>query len=114
MHPFCSSHEEKRDCVRLSMGGQSWSSSRSISGGMASSRERKRREGHGWGCGLGRGRAVGGRHGGSALHAVVPLACCCATRVRRNTNEEEEKREEKKRKEKKREKKKKIWKIFHT
>jgi hypothetical protein len=24
MHSFWSSHEEKRDCVRLSMGGQLW------------------------------------------------------------------------------------------
>jgi hypothetical protein len=47
MHPFQSSHEEKRLCVRLSMGGQPWPSSRSINGGMASSRERKGREGEG-------------------------------------------------------------------
>jgi hypothetical protein len=43
MHPFWSSHEEKRVCVTLSMGGQPLSSSRSINGGMASSRERKGR-----------------------------------------------------------------------
>jgi hypothetical protein len=37
MHPFWSSHEEKQVCVRLSMGGQTWLSSRSINGDMASS-----------------------------------------------------------------------------
>jgi hypothetical protein len=47
MHRFWSSHEEKRICVRLSMGGQPWPSSRSINDNMASSRERKGREGEG-------------------------------------------------------------------
>jgi hypothetical protein len=47
MHPFWSPHKEKRDCVRLFMGGQPWPSPRSINGGMACSRERKGRDGEG-------------------------------------------------------------------
>jgi hypothetical protein len=74
MHPFWSSHKEKQVCVRLSMGGQPWPSSRSINGAMASSRERKGREGEGeqgarlWrllGGAMGRGRAAGGAVGGT-------------------------------------------------
>jgi hypothetical protein len=110
MHHFWSSHEEKRDCVRLSMGGQPWPISRSINGGMASSQERKGREGrgkgHSWGCGLGRRRAAGG-----APWGLGPPCCCAvalyshaavAAHVRRNRKEEEEKRE--KRKEERKEK----------
>jgi hypothetical protein len=47
MHLFWSSHDEKRVCVRLSMGGQPWPTSRSINDGMESSWKRKGREGQG-------------------------------------------------------------------
>jgi hypothetical protein len=74
MHPFWSSHEEKRDCVRLSMGGQPWPSSRSINGGIASLRERKGREGEGaW-----QGVCLGEGEGWSGAPWGLSPPCCCA------------------------------------
>jgi hypothetical protein len=84
MHPFWSSHEEKRDCVRLSMGGghgRSWSS---INDSMASSRERRKRgkEERGRGRTLGRpwGWLLGGGGGPWALgtRCSVRAPCCCS------------------------------------
>jgi hypothetical protein len=73
MHLFWSSNEEKRDCVRLSMGGQPWPSSRSVNGGMEGSRERKGREGGTAGVWLGEGEGCRGVPWGSALRSAVPL-----------------------------------------
>jgi hypothetical protein len=84
VHPFWSSHEEKRDCVRLSMEGQPWLSSRSINGGMASSWERKEREGEGEQGGHGKGGLLGGTMGrgraagGAYRRGAGP--CCCYIR----------------------------------
>jgi hypothetical protein len=83
MHPFWSSHEEKQDCVRLSMGGQPWPSSRSINGGMASSRERKGMEGEGARLGVRLGEGKGCRWSAMGAQPSVLLcrcslfACCC-------------------------------------
>jgi hypothetical protein len=43
MHPFWSSHEEKRVCVRLSMGGQPWPELELHGSAMGSSLERGKR-----------------------------------------------------------------------
>jgi hypothetical protein len=79
MHPFWSSHKEKRTCVKLSMGGghgRSWSSMGRLWGA------RRRGEGKGErgeerGRGLGRhGEREGCRRGtGPAASLLLLLAC---------------------------------------
>jgi hypothetical protein len=89
MHPFWSSHKEKRVCVSLSMGGghgRSWSSLGGSHGefvGEGKEREGKEEEGGAaWGW-HGRGR---GRHGeGSVLlgELLCSLGISCVLYVRR-------------------------------
>jgi hypothetical protein len=105
------------------MGGQPWSSSRSINDGMASSRERKGREGErrarlgaAWGGGGLQGAPWGGLAGCSwlflyALFVLNVRRKQQAGRRRREGGKREEK--EKEGKEKKRKKKKK-WNNFQT
>jgi hypothetical protein len=113
VHPFWSSHEEKRACVRLSMGGQPWpelelhgrpwGARRRGRGGEG---EGERSRGCGWLCWR------WGCHGGSCIWEgsrlftpcwaalfVQTTACCAA-----HEGEEEEREKKKKRKEKKKEK----------
>jgi hypothetical protein len=77
MHPFWLSHEEKRDCVRLSVGGgrgRSWSS---MAGhGELAGEGKEGEEGGGvggryWEGSLGRGRVAGGAPG------LQPCCYCC-------------------------------------
>jgi hypothetical protein len=109
MHRFWSSHKEKRVCVRLSMGGQPWPSSRSINGGMARSRERKGREGEGEQGGTARGAAMGRhgegegcrrgcrRHHGAAALLLLP-ACSLLCVKELDVRKERRKKERRKRK----------------
>jgi hypothetical protein len=113
MHPFWSSHEEKRVCVRLSMGGQPWLDLSSWKAAMGSSPERGRRgkeEGEGHSC------SVAGGLGLLLLCPWSPPASCsvAAARlldVRRRSRAEERKEKREKRKEKMKEKNRKIAKL---
>jgi hypothetical protein len=106
MHRFWSSHEDKQDCVRLSMGGKPWPCSRCINGGMASSLERNEREGEGeqgarlgGSMGLAMGRQ-GLQEGGHAVALSVLPRWLLYVRRRKEEGEREEKRKGRKRKEK--------------
>jgi hypothetical protein len=113
MHPFWSSHKEKRVCVRLSMGGQPWLDLSSWKAAMGSSPERGRRgkeEGEGHSC------SVAGGLGLLLLCPWSPPASCsvAAARlldVRRRSRAEERKEKREKRKEKMKEKNRKIAKL---
>jgi hypothetical protein len=85
MHPFWSSHEEKRDCVRLSMGGghgQSWSSM-GAHGKIV---------GEGQGACLGGGGLQGGAIEVAARSSWLPLCAVCYVLCegRRKEKKEEE------------------------
>jgi hypothetical protein len=104
MHQFWSSHEEKRDCVRLSMGGQPWLELELMAGHGELVGEGKEGEGEGEGAG---GTPEGARLGdakgalqeeGSTCCCVRVCCCCCFGAERTGC----EKQEEGKRKEKER------------
>jgi hypothetical protein len=89
MHQVLSSHKEKQDCVRLSMGGQPWPELE-LAGhwelaGEGRGRGRGERRGGG---GMGRGRAAGGAPG------LDPGSCfpCCWVLFVRAVREKEKKR----------------------
>jgi hypothetical protein len=91
VHPFWSSHEEKRACVRLSMGGghgQSWSFYGELNG-----------EGEGGGGEGGTARALGARPGCSFVRSASVRSYYCCLREEENSRQEgEEKKEEEKEK----------------
>jgi hypothetical protein len=110
MHQFWSSHEEKRDCVRLSMGGQPWLELELMAGHGELVGEGKEGEGEGEGAGGTPGGHSWGtpwgalQEEGSACCCVRACSCCCFGAERTGCEKQEEgriKREEKKIKEKK-------------
>jgi hypothetical protein len=109
MHPFWSSHEEKRVCVRPSIEGTTMAELKVR--GMASSRERKGREGErGRAClGVARlGGAMEGAPGGSARPGLLVWSpwfnLNAVVRDKKGNRKEEEEKREKKRKEEGKEK----------
>jgi hypothetical protein len=78
MHQFWSSHEEKRDCVRLSMGGQPWLELELMAGHGELVGEGKEGEGEGEGAGGTPGGAqLGDTMGGTPGGGLGLLLCSC-------------------------------------
>jgi hypothetical protein len=77
VHPFWSSHEEKRACVSLSMGGQPWPELELHGPAMGSLQERGGEGGEGGAAGRRHGELLG-RWG---LDVGLPLLACVLSAV---------------------------------
>jgi hypothetical protein len=107
VHPFWSSHEEKRACVRLSMGGghgRSWSfhgSHAELAGEGKEGEGEEEAGAHCWGCHGERERVPWGEVARSNSVLVAAVRVFWFLREKKETTRRREEREEKKEKRKK-------------
>jgi hypothetical protein len=77
VHPICSSHEEKRACVRLSMGGQCWPDFNSWKAAMGAHQREREGEGEREEVVGATGVLLGAPWGGVLLSAHAFCVCYC-------------------------------------